>query len=53
MAKVRDDLTGSVLVSNGTFLHAGDEIPEGVTLGDHLIAAEAVSYTHLTLPTKA
>ena len=28
MAKVRDDLTGSVLVSNGTFLHAGDEIAE-------------------------
>ena len=41
MSKVRDDLTGSVLVSNGTFLHAGDEIPEGVTVGDHLIAEEA------------
>lgn len=41
MAKIRDDLTGSVLVSNGTFLHAGDEIPEGVTVGDHLIAEEA------------
>ena len=41
MAKVRDDLTGSVLVSNGTFLHAEDEIPEGVTVGDHLIAEEA------------
>lgn len=41
MAKVRDDLTGSVLVSTGAFLHAGDEIPEGVTLGEHLIAEEA------------
>ena len=41
MAKIRDDLTGSVLVSNGAFLHAGDEIPEGVTVGDHLIAEEA------------
>lgn len=41
MAKIRDDLAGSVLVSNGAFLHAGDEVPEGVTVGDHLIAAEA------------
>ena len=37
MAKIRDDLVGVVHVS-GQVLKAGDTIPDGVEVGDHLIA---------------
>ncbi|MDQ7877366.1 hypothetical protein Q9R08_05180 [Microbacterium sp. QXD-8] len=45
MAKIRKDLFGSVLVDNPTggdplVLVAGDEVPEGVALGDHVLAKE-------------
>lgn len=33
--KIRDDLVGVVYV-DGNVLQAGDEVPEGVELGDHL-----------------
>ncbi|QHJ86345.1 hypothetical protein SEA_KUWABARA_8 [Gordonia phage Kuwabara] len=37
MAKIRDDLEGVVYVS-GQVLKAGDTIPDGVEVGDHLVA---------------
>lgn len=37
--KIRDDLRGVVYTGfDGSFLKAGDEVPEGVSLGDHLFA---------------
>lgn len=45
--KIRDDLVGVVIAttSDGTTvtLNAGDEVPEGVVVGDHLTAAEVKS----------
>lgn len=45
MGSIRSDLVGVVFVSTegGDVLRlaAGDAIPEGVTVGDHLIAAKA------------
>ncbi|MFT4281179.1 hypothetical protein [Microbacterium sp.] len=43
MAKIRDDLVGSVLIDNPEggdpiVLLAGDKVPEGVELGDHVLA---------------
>lgn len=40
MAKIREDLIGVVSVG-GLSLSPGDEIPEGVTVGDHVLAEEA------------
>lgn len=45
MAKIRKDLVGSVLVilpgeSDPTTLVAGDTVPDGVELGDHVLAPE-------------
>ncbi|QMU19347.1 hypothetical protein [Gordonia rubripertincta] len=37
MAKIRDDLEGVVYVAN-VVLKAGDTIPDGVEVGDHLTA---------------
>lgn len=48
MAKVRADLVGVIITrdSAGTvILSAGDDIPEGVTLGPEDIAAEQVKRT--------
>ena len=39
MAKIREDLAGVVSV-DGFNLSAGDEVPEGVTVGDHVLAQE-------------
>ena len=39
--RIRSDLVGVVHV-DGAVLAAGDEVPEGVTVGDHLVAAEKV-----------
>lgn len=39
MAKIRDDLQG-VVSADGVNLSAGDEVPDGVTVGDHVLAAE-------------
>lgn len=38
MAKIRDDLEGIALTETGLILRAGDEIPEGVKVGGHLLA---------------
>lgn len=43
MAKIRKDLIGSVLVDNPAggdpiILVAGDKVPEGIVLGDHVLA---------------
>ena len=38
--KIRDDLTG-VVYAGGSVLVAGDDVPAGVKIGDHLIAAKA------------
>jgi hypothetical protein len=39
--RIRDDLDGSVFVNHpdgtATILYAGDEVPEGVVLGDHVL----------------
>ena len=40
MAKIRDDLVGVVYVEvegDRVMLRAGDDIPDGVSLGDHLL----------------
>lgn len=39
MAKIRDDLQGVVSV-DGVNLSAGDAVPDGVTVGDHVLAQE-------------
>lgn len=43
--KIRADLVGVVEISDGvgnsTILRAGDEVPEGITLGDHLFTDES------------
>lgn len=39
MAKIREDLVGVVSV-NGLNLKAGDVVPDGVTVGGHVLAAE-------------
>lgn len=39
MAKIRDDLVGVVSVG-GLNLGAGDVVPDGVTVGDHVLAQE-------------
>lgn len=46
MAKIRDDLVGVVDAGNVTgdgrlSLRAGDEVPEGVVVGDHVLAQDA------------
>ncbi|MGX9346636.1 hypothetical protein [Microbacterium sp. KNMS] len=41
MAKIRDDFEGITIVRVGTvdkILKAGDKVPKGVTVGDHLLA---------------
>lgn len=49
--KIRPDLIGVVVVRDADYaavtLRAGDEVPEGVTVGDHLTAAEASSYSSM------
>ena len=39
MAKIREDLVGVVSVG-GLNLKAGDVVPDGVTVGDHVLAPE-------------
>lgn len=46
MAKIRKDLIGSVLVENPAggdpiVLVAGDKVPDGITLGDHVLAKKS------------
>jgi hypothetical protein len=48
MAKIRDDLVGVVDAGNVTgdgrlSLKAGDTVPEGVSVGDHVLAEEKPS----------
>lgn len=46
MAKIRDDLEGVVYVRSGSeilMLAAGSEVPDDVTVGSHLLAAQAES----------
>lgn len=38
MAKIRDDLEGIALTETGLILRAGDKIPKGVKVGEHLLA---------------
>lgn len=42
MAKIRDDFEGITIVRTGSaqdvVLRAGDEVPDGATVGDHLLA---------------
>ena len=38
MAKIREDLVGAVHV-DGHVLYAGDTVPDGVTVGDHVLDA--------------
>jgi len=40
MAKIREDLVGSVFLSGGVVLRGGDVVPDGVTVGDHVLAPE-------------
>lgn len=39
MAKIREDLVGVVSVG-GLNLSAGDVVPDGVTVGDHVLAPQ-------------
>ena len=39
MAKIREDLVGVVSVG-GLNLKAGDVVPDGVTVGDHVLAPQ-------------
>ena len=39
MAKIREDLVG-VVDAGEHALKAGDTVPDGVTVGDHVLAAE-------------
>lgn len=52
--KIRADLVGVVPVRKGfdsvVFLRAGDEVPEGVTLGDHVFDAAAVELESIAPP---
>lgn len=46
MAKIREDLVGSVLVENPEggdpiVLTAGDKVPKGIQLGEHVLAAKS------------
>jgi hypothetical protein len=45
MAKIRDDLEGIALTEGGLILRAGDTIPDGVKVGDHLLAENATAET--------
>ena len=38
MAKIRDDLVGVVYLKDGRKLAAGDTVPDGVELGEHVLA---------------
>lgn len=38
MAKIRDDLDGVVYLDDGRKLAAGDTVPDGVELGEHVLA---------------
>ncbi|QSM04164.1 head-to-tail adaptor [Mycobacterium phage prophiGD51-2] len=40
MARIRDDLVGSVFLGDGVVLFAGDTVPRGATVGEHLLAEE-------------
>lgn len=44
MAKIRKDLVGTVLAfdehGNSTLLAAGDKVPDGFNVGDHVLAAK-------------
>lgn len=42
MAKIREDLIGIVYVGEHV-LKAGETVPEGVTVGDHVLAPESDS----------
>lgn len=37
-AKIRPDLVGVVYLNDGRMLSAGDTVPDGVELGDHVLA---------------
>lgn len=47
--KIRNDLVGAVVVASETgtplILKAGDEVPEGVTVGDHVTVDEPTTTT--------
>lgn len=43
MAKIREDLIGSVLLPSGAVLFAGDVVPDGETVGDHVTAQDEPS----------
>ena len=55
MATIRDDLVGVVTAYDATgvsvVLVAGDDVPEGVEVGDHLLAG-AVEPEAATAPTR-
>lgn len=38
MSKIREDLDGVVYLPDGRKLSAGDTVPEGVELGEHVLA---------------
>ena len=45
MSKIREDLEGVVVIGTGgdpIVLHPGDDVPEGVELGDHVLAGDDV-----------
>lgn len=45
MSKIREDLEGVVVIGTGgdpIILHPGDDVPEGVELGDHVLAGDDV-----------
>ncbi len=53
MAKIRNDLVGAVHV-DGHVLYAGDEVPDGVTVGDHVLdAAKPARRTRKKAPESA
>lgn len=49
MATIREDLVG-VIHADGHVLKAGDEVPEGVVVGDHALAAPAEASTETSKP---
>lgn len=46
MSKIRDDLEGVIIIvtdAGPLVLRAGDEVPEGVTVGGHVLSDEGES----------
>lgn len=50
MAQIRKDLIGAVYV-DGQALYAGDTVPAGATVGDHVLDAEKSTRRTRTKPT--